>query len=84
LSLAFTLFYPVAIATHLIGIGGWTDPALIALLDLPKQWHETMLPTAGVIAYVLLSLMATRWRWAWYLLIATATGVALYLFGQIP
>ena len=74
LSLGFTLFYPLALVLHLVGLGGALDGMLNVLLDTPHHTWESLLPLWAVGGYVALSLAAIRWRWAFYLLLAVAAG----------
>jgi len=74
LSLGFTLFYPLALVLHLVGLGGALDGMLNTLLDAPHHTWESLLPLWAVGGYVALSLAAIRWRWAFYLLLAVAAG----------
>ncbi|MCK4442222.1 MAG: ComEC/Rec2 family competence protein, partial [Sulfurovaceae bacterium] len=80
LSLGFTLFYPLSIALHIIGIGGVFDSLLITLFELSSQTIDIILPWYYGIFYVFLSIGAIFSRWAFYLLFLISFLFMLYIY----
>lgn len=80
LSLVFSIFYPLTIGLHLIGMGNLFDSWLLQLFSLKSPInHVVVAPFYGII-YLLLSLMALYSRWFFYLLFLSAFGFFLWLF----
>jgi len=73
LSVAFIIFYPVAVILHLFGIGGVFDNALIALFKLPSDTIDIALPIPLIVLYIILSIAAIFNKKAFYLLLTSAT-----------
>lgn len=80
ISLIFSIFYPLSMGLHLIGVGDLFDSLLLQLfsLEYPVN-HVVVAPIYGII-YLLLSLMALYSRWFFYLLFLSAFGFFLWLF----
>jgi competence protein ComEC len=83
LSLMFVFLYPLSFVLHLLGQGGVLDGVLLGLFSLPQNSHEHLIPLWGMIGYVLLSLLAIRWRWAFYVLLAMAVGYVGWVYPHI-
>jgi competence protein ComEC len=64
LTLVFTVFYPLAMALHLAGLGGWPDRWLSALLQLPSADSAVAVNTPLWLfgLYLLVSVGAVRFR----------------------
>ena len=80
LSILFIPFYPLAMLLHTAGMGGSLDGALLHLFALPADAQEHFLPLWAGGLYVLLSLLAVKYRSAFYALAAAALLYAFYLF----
>jgi len=80
LSLGFTIFYPLSIGLHLLGIGGVLDSSLIELFELSSETLNILIPWYYGIFYILLSIGAIFSRWAFYLLFLIAILFMLYIF----
>ncbi|HHH51653.1 MAG TPA: ComEC/Rec2 family competence protein [Campylobacterales bacterium] len=80
LSLGFTLFYPLAIGLHIIGIGGVFDSWLINLFGLSSQTTNILVPWYYGVGYIFLSIGAIFSKWAFYLLFLIAFLFMLYIF----
>lgn len=75
-SMAFILFYPVALLAHLAGLGGVLDAPVGWLLELPAVAHADHAPALGLIViFGLLSILAVRWQRARVLLAVAALAV---------
>lgn len=66
LTLVFTLFYPLEIALHLIGEGGFLDGIILWLMALEGDRTELVMPLEGYLVFVALSLGAVFSRWGFY------------------
>ena len=80
LSLGFVLLYPLSFGLHLLGQGSVLDGMLLGLFSWPKNSSEQLIPLWGMIGYVLLSLLAIRWRWAFYVLLGMAVGYVGWVY----
>jgi competence protein ComEC len=80
LSLGFTLFYPLSIGLHILGIGGVLDNWLMELFRLSSKTIEILLPWYYGIFYILLSIGAIFSKWLFYLLFLIATIFMSYIF----
>lgn len=83
LSVAFILFYPLAILLHVFGIGYLLDPILTKLLGLPSLDMDVQiytLPIWMVIGYIFLSIGAIWSRLIFALVSSLSIAYALYLF----
>ncbi len=76
LSLLFTIFYPLVIGLHLIGMGGVLDSGLLYLFALPSEYREHLLPFWMLAGYGLLSIGA---MWSRILFWMTLGLAVLYL-----
>jgi competence protein ComEC len=68
LSLLFTLFYPVELLLHFLGIGGVMDTMLEKLLRVDQNFIELKSGLWFLILYITLSLLAIYKRWAFWTL----------------
>ncbi len=82
LSVGFILFYPLSLLLHFVGEGGAVDNILTQLFSMPTVTSEHMLSGWVVAGYAVLSFLSAFRRWAMVLLIAVATGYAVYVFGS--
>ena len=76
LSLLFTIFYPLVIGLHMIGMGGALDSGLLRLFALPSEYQEHILPLWVLAGYGLLSIGA---MWSRILFWMTLGSSLLYL-----
>ena len=77
-SILFTLFYPLSLLLHFIGLGDLLDPLLSWIVHAPLKSYKVPLPSWIFIPYALLSLMALRSKKLFYLLGVTAFLVLYY------
>ena len=75
LSLLFIVFYPLELVLHLIGYGGALD-GLLGFLDIDPGGMDVEVPMALLGLYLLLLLLALRYRLALYGA-AAVTGIVL-------
>ncbi|MBU1669071.1 ComEC/Rec2 family competence protein [bacterium] len=80
LSLVFSMFYPLSMGLHLIGMGNLFDTMLIQLFTLKYPVHHVVVTPFYGGAYLLLSLMALYSRWLFYFLFLIAFGFFVGLF----
>jgi len=80
LSLGFTIFYPLSIGLHLIGMGGVFDSLLIWLFELSSESINILIPWQYGVGYILLSIGAIFSRWLFYLLFLIAILFMIYIF----
>lgn len=80
LSLIFTLFYPLSIFLHLIGIGDILDSLLIQLFTLKGTTLEIVINPFLGGTYLLLSIGAFYFRKIFYLLLIVASLFFIYFF----
>jgi len=80
LSLGFTIFYPLSIGLHLLGIGGVLDGLLIELFKLSSDSINILIPWQYGVGYIILSIGAIFSRWAFYLLFLIAVLFMIYIF----
>jgi len=78
LSLAFIIFYPVALFMHLLGLGNLFDPALLALFDLPKGSVAVEMPTPLIVLYIFMSLASIWSKRIFYATLFLATAITAY------
>ena len=80
LSLIFSIFYPLSMGLHLIGMGNLFDGILIQLFTLERPIDNVLLSPIYGVVYLILSLMAVYSRWLFYLLFFIAFGFFSRLF----
>lgn len=82
LSLLFIPFYPLSILLHLVGFGALFDPLLVALFDLPGRvaTKEVFISPYVALGYIILSIIAIRYRYLFFALLACALLLSLYIF----
>lgn len=80
LSLGFTLFYPLSMLLHTLGVGGLMDVPLLRLLTWDSQTIDIHLPVLYGILYLGLSMISIYSRWVFYLLLITAVGFMGWMF----
>jgi competence protein ComEC len=80
LSLGFSIFYPISMGAHLIGIGDIFDKALLKLFMLKVDDYTFLLtPFYGAI-YILLTLLSIYSKYIFYLLFLIAFSFSIRLF----
>ncbi len=77
LSILFTVFYPLEMLLHLIGQGDLLDGMLLNLLHMRAQIYHFQTPLWYLVLYILLSLVAVRYRIVALALPLFAVGVYL-------
>lgn len=80
LSLLFSLFYPLSILLHLLGIGGVFDTSLLQLFMMNSSAKSVLLPFLFTGFYLLLSLGSFYFRTLFYLLLLCSLTFFIYLF----
>ena len=80
LSLLFSLFYPLSILFHLLGIGGVFDTLLLQLFMMNSSSSSVILPHFFTGSYLLLSVGAFYFRTLFYLLLVCSVTFFIYLF----
>ncbi len=78
LSLAFILFYPVALFMHMLGVGDIFDPALLALFDLPQKEALVTMPSYLIGLYILFSVASIFSKRIFYATLVLATAITIY------
>lgn len=66
LSVIFPLFFIGALLAHLFGVGYVFDDALHWGLSLPMPWADFHTPFYFALPYVLLCILALKYRWSYY------------------
>lgn len=74
----FTLFYPLSIFLHLLGVGNLFDPALLWLLELGKEGVLVSLNQYLFLFYILLSLGAIFSRRAHVAMLIFSSSIFIY------
>jgi competence protein ComEC len=80
LSLGFSLFYPVSIFFHLIGVGGVFDGWLLELFMLDSEVLNREIDMVVGVGYLLLSIGAIYFRILFYLLFLVAFSFMGWMF----
>jgi len=80
LSLGFSLFYPVSIFCHIVGVGGVFDEWLLALFRLESEVVNRELDIVLGVGYLLLSFGAVYFKRLFYLLFLVALGFMGWIF----
>ena len=80
LSLGFSLFYPVSIFFHLIGVGGVFDGWLLVLFNLESEEVSRRLDIVFGVGYILVSIGAVYFKKLFYLLLLMAFGFMGWIF----
>jgi len=82
LSLLFIPFYPLSILLHLVGFGALFDPLLVTLFDLPDRvvTKEVFVSPYLAFGYIVLSILAIRYRYLFFALLVFALLLSLYIF----
>ena len=78
LSLAFIIFYPVALFMHLLGLGNLFDPALLALFELPKGSVAVEMPIPLIVLYIFMSIASIWSKRIFYATLFLATAITAY------
>ena len=79
-SLGFSLFYPVSIFLHFIGMGGLFDGWLLELFSLESQVSYREIDIIFGVGYILLSFGAVYFKRLFYLLFLVAFGFMGWIF----
>ena len=80
LSLAFSLFYPLSMLLHLIGLGNLFDPILLKLFTLKASESMFILDYGYGVVYLLLSFLAIYSKNIFYLLLLSSISFTVWLF----
>lgn len=80
LSLIFTIFYPLSMIFHFIGLGSIMDEVLLKLFTLRYEEHHVTLPISYGIGYIMLSLFAIYSKKIFYFLLMLSLLFAIALF----
>ena len=72
LSLIFTLFYPLSILLHLVGLGDLFDALLLSLFTLEGVGYNFLLPLPYGLFYLLLSFLSFYSKRVFFLLFSVA------------
>jgi len=80
LSLLFTVFYPLSMLFHLLGIGELMDVVLVELFTLEYHKNSFTLPIIYGVSYIALSLLAVYSKKFFYFLLAIAIFFSMALF----
>ncbi len=80
ITLAFALFYPLAIILHLIGLGAMIDPWLQWLFETEMTRYTVSVSPAFLLFYLVLSLLAAVNRRYFYLYLTALGGFVLTVF----
>jgi len=80
LSLGFSLFYPLSMSLHLLGVGNLFDALLVKLFTLSTNEHTFLLPLKYGILYLFLSLWASYSKKIFYLLLVLSFAFTIWLF----
>ena len=83
LSLGFIIFYPLEILLHSIGKGSVLDGMLLKLFALPYKFTTHTLPLNMTIGYILLSLVAIKYKSMVILLLLLSLSYMVYLFAFV-
>jgi len=74
----FTIFYPLSLFLHIVGFGSLLDPLLDGILHLDLHPYSITLPKWLFYGFVLLSLLASRYKKVLYLLVVIAVAILIY------
>jgi len=74
----FTLFYPISIFLHLLGVGNLFDPALLWLLELAKEGVLVGLNFYIFLFYITLSIMSVFSKVLMWLLVFLSCTIFIY------
>jgi competence protein ComEC len=80
LSLVFSIFYPLSMLLHLVGLGDWFDAWLLKLFTLKNNDYMFLLNHWYGMGYVGLSMLAIYSKKIFYLLFLTALAFTVWLF----
>lgn len=75
ISMIFVLFYPLSLALHVVNLGGVLDESILRFLSLDVDIKSIVVPLWFLLSYLLLSLLAIRWRLLAFFLPFAALGV---------
>ena len=81
LTLIFSIFYPLSIIIHILGIGELFDGLILKLFSLPNPKNEiyVLTPIWLLVSFIFLSLLAIRWRKILYIQIIVAFSWFIFL-----
>jgi len=80
LSLGFSIFYPVSIGLHFLGLGNMFDELLLKLFVLKVQDYNFILTPIYGTVYILLTLLSIYSKYIFYLLFFVAFSFSVWLF----
>ena len=80
LSLLFTLFYPISMGLHLLGIGDIFDNLLQGLFSLDSNTLDVVISSWLGVVYILLSILSFYFKHIFYLLLLLSASFFIWLF----
>ncbi len=85
LTLAFTLFYPLSLLLHLVGLGGMSDGWIESLMAWPEGMTAVHIvtPLWFLVLFLVLAILASRFRFALYFQAFCAFAWFLFLVEQV-
>jgi len=83
LSIGFSLFYPIAILLHILGVGGVFDSLLIGIFETKSGSIDIITPFYIGVIYLLLSIGAIFSKRVFYLLFGVASLFFIYIIRAI-
>ena len=82
LSLIFSIFYPLSIFLHLVGLGYLFDPLLLSLFTLESREVLVQVNIWLGVSYMTLSILSIYSRWLFYVLSLYALSFSIWLFSS--
>ena len=83
LSILFTIFYPLSLILHILGIGNLLDTPLEYLLSLDISNYQLFTPLWLTLLYTILSIVAIFKRYLFYILFTVALIYTIYIYYSI-
>ncbi len=79
ISMLFLLFYPLSMFLHLVGLGELMDSYIVSFLSLHVEVTSLITPMWFFVSYIVLSLLAIRFRFLVFVLMLSALSLILGL-----
>jgi len=80
LSMLFTLFYPISIGLHIVGLGDSFDTLLLTLFSWKSSQYDTLISYWLGLGYLMLSFVSFYFRKLFYLLLLLSFIFFIWLF----